>query len=188
MVSLPFLWFLLSIDLNRYVGTCLGTEGTADAKFRSFHVDNVVPALVVVGRIGQHVLGTESNTQAAAFTPLLINYYCSFWHVCALSKSMQNVCCCSSVPPRREPAPGWMITCLWRFVNVLCAAAVYVSSSCALTTRLQRSNNARDFSLIVAQVKSDSVRTTSVKLSKWCSHSRWSLSWIIYVLPESLSS
>jgi hypothetical protein len=88
MVSLPLLRFLLSIDFNRCVGTCLGTKGTSDAKFRFLHVYNVVPAPVILCRIGQHILGTESDTQATALTPLSINYYSSFWHVCALSESM----------------------------------------------------------------------------------------------------
>ena len=78
MVSLPLPWFLLSIDFNRYVGTCLGTEGTSDATSWFFHVNNVVPALVIVGRIGQHILGTEGETQPATLTPLSINYYGSF--------------------------------------------------------------------------------------------------------------
>lgn len=112
MVSLPLLWFLLSIDFNRYVGTCLSTEGTSDATFRLLHADNVVPAPVILGRIGQHILGTEGDTQSAAFAPLSINYYGSLWHVRVLSESMSNVCRCSSVPPSRESPTGRIIGCL----------------------------------------------------------------------------
>lgn len=136
MVSLPLLWFLLSIDFNCYVGTCLGTEGTSDATFRFFHVYNVVPASVILGRIGQHILGTKSDTQSAAFAALSINYYGSLWHVRVLSESMSNVCRCSTVLPDRESATGCMISCLWRFVNVLLAAIAYVSDSHAPTTWL----------------------------------------------------
>jgi hypothetical protein len=127
MVSLPLLWFLLPIDFNCYVGTCLGTEGTSDATFRFFHVNNVVPAWIILGRIGQHVLGTEGDTQSAAFAALSVNYYGSFWHVCAWSASMSNVCCRSSVPPSGESLPSRMIGCLGRFVSVLCAAIGDVS-------------------------------------------------------------
>ena len=66
----------------------MSTKGTSDAAFRFSHVNDVVPAAVILGRIGQHILGTESDAQAAALTPLSINYYCSFWHVCALSESV----------------------------------------------------------------------------------------------------
>jgi hypothetical protein len=52
MVSLPLRWFLLSIDFNRYIGAGLGTEGTSDTKLGFFHVNNVVPALVILSRIG----------------------------------------------------------------------------------------------------------------------------------------
>jgi hypothetical protein len=101
MVSLPFLCFLLSIDFNRYVRTCLGTKGTSDATFRFFHADNVVPTSVIPCRIGQHILGTESDTQSTALTPLSINRYGSFWHVCAWSRSMSKVCRRSAVLPDR---------------------------------------------------------------------------------------
>jgi len=122
MVSLPLLWFLLSIDFNRYVGTCLSTECTSDATFRLSHADNVVPAPVILGRIGQDILGTEGDTQPAALASLSINYYGSLWHVCILSESMSNVCRRSSVAPNGESAPSWMIDCLWHFVSVLCPA------------------------------------------------------------------
>lgn len=148
----------------------MGTEGTADAMFRFFHVNNVVPALVIVGGIGQHILGTEGETQPTALTPLSINYYGSFWHVCALSEGMSKVCSRSRVLLDRESAIGCMINCLRCFANLLCAAIVYVSDSRTLTTWLWRSNNARDFSLIVAQVKPDSVKALRIRLSKWCSH------------------
>jgi hypothetical protein len=85
MVSRPLLWFLLSIDLYRYVRTCLGTKSTSDATFRLLHVNNLVPASVILGRIGQHIFGTESETQPAALTPFPVNYYGSFWHMRALS-------------------------------------------------------------------------------------------------------
>jgi len=78
MVSLPLLWFLFSIDFNSYIGTCLGAEGTSDAKFRFLHVCNFVPASVILCRTIQDVFGTDSYTQAAALTPLSINYYGSF--------------------------------------------------------------------------------------------------------------
>jgi hypothetical protein len=87
IVSLPLLWLLLSIHFNRYVGTCLGTKSTSDAAFGFSHVDKVVPALVMLVRIGQHILGTESNTQSTALAPLLINCYGSFWYVCACSSN-----------------------------------------------------------------------------------------------------
>jgi len=102
MVSLPLLWFLLSIDFNRYVRTCLGTESTSDAAFRLLHVNDVVPASVILRRIGQHILGTEGDAQPAALTPVPVNYYGSFWHVCALSESMARVWHCSTVVPDRE--------------------------------------------------------------------------------------
>lgn len=136
MVSLPLLWFLVSIDFNRYVGTCLGTEGTSDATFRLLHADNVVPAPVILGRIGQHILGTEGDTQSAAFAPLSINYYGSLWHVRVLSESMSNVSRRSSVSPNRESAPGWMTGCLWHFVSVPCAAIGDVSDLHAAATLL----------------------------------------------------
>ena len=104
MVSLPLLRFLLSIDFNRYVGTCLGTEGTSDATFRLFHADNVVAAPVIFGRIVQHILGTEGDTQSAAFAALSTNYYGSLWHVWPFCESMSNVCRRSGVPPNRESA------------------------------------------------------------------------------------
>ncbi len=122
MVSLPLPWFLLSIDFDRYVGTCLGTEGTADTTFRFFHVNNVVPALVIVGGVGEHILGTEADTQPATLAALLIDYYCSFWHVCALSENTYIVCRCSTVPPSKEATPSWMIRCLWHSIGVLCGA------------------------------------------------------------------
>ena len=122
MVSRPLLWFFLSIDFNRYVRTCLGTEGTSDAAFRSLHVNNVVPTPVILRRIGQHILGTEGNTQAAALTPLLINCYCSFWHVCAWFGGISKVCSRSTVLSDRESALGSTRGCLWHFVSVLCAA------------------------------------------------------------------
>jgi hypothetical protein len=90
MVSRPLLRFLLAIDLYRYVGTCLGTEGASDATFRFLHVNNVVSASVILGRIGQHVLRTEGDTQPAALTSFSVNYYDSFWHVWALSESMSR--------------------------------------------------------------------------------------------------
>jgi hypothetical protein len=102
MMSPRRLLFLLSIDLNRYVRTGLGTEGTSDATFGFFHVNNVVAASVVLGRIGQHILGTEGDAQPAAFTPLWINYYGSFWHMFALSASALIVCRCSSVALNME--------------------------------------------------------------------------------------
>ena len=92
MVSLPLRRFLLSIDFNRYVGTGLGTEGTSDTTFRFFHVNNVIPALVMVGRIGQHIPGAGNETQSATLTPLSVNYYGSFCHVCALCETMPMVC------------------------------------------------------------------------------------------------
>lgn len=92
MVSLPLRRFLLSIDFNRYVGTGLGAEGTSDTTFRFFHVNNVIPALVMVGRIGEHILGAGSEAQAAALTPLSVNYYGSFCHLCALCGTMSTVC------------------------------------------------------------------------------------------------
>jgi hypothetical protein len=81
MMSPRWPLFLLSIDFNRYVRTCLGTEGTSDATFGFFHVNNVVAASVVLRRIGQHILGTKGDAQPAALTSLPINYYGSFWHV-----------------------------------------------------------------------------------------------------------
>jgi len=91
MVSRPLLWFLLSIDLYRYVRTCLGTEGASDATFRFFHVNDFVSASVVLRRIGQHVLRAESDTQPAALTSFPVNYYDSLWHVCALSESVSRI-------------------------------------------------------------------------------------------------
>lgn len=129
MMSPRRLLFLLSIDLNRYVRTGLGTEGTADATFGFFHVNNVVAASVVLGRIGQHILGTEGDAQPAAFTPLWINYYGSFWHVCAFCESVSMVCRSSSVLPDRWPSIDCLTSCLWRFVNVPRAAIAYVSDS-----------------------------------------------------------
>jgi hypothetical protein len=170
MASLPLQRFLLSIDFNCYVGTRLSTKGASDAEFRLLHVYNVVPALVILCRTGQHIVGTEGDTEAAALTPLSINYYGSFWHVCAWSGSVLKVCRRSTVLPDRESATGRIMNCLWRFANVLCTALVYVSGSRAPTSWLRRSNDARDFSLIVAQVKSDSVRAPRIKLSRWCSH------------------
>jgi len=136
MVSLPLLWLLLSIDFNRYVGTCQGTEGTSDATFRLFHVSNVVPALVVLARIGQHIFGAERDAQSTALTPLSINYYGSFWHVRALSGSMSRVWHCSTVVPDREWVTDFMISCLGRFVNVLYAAFADVYDSYATVTSL----------------------------------------------------
>jgi hypothetical protein len=86
IVSLPLLWFLFSVDFNRYVGTCLGTKGTSDAPFGLFHANNVVAAPVILGGIGQHILGTESDAQSAPFTTLAVNYYGSLWHMRALSE------------------------------------------------------------------------------------------------------
>lgn len=157
MVSLPLLWFLLSIDFNCYVGTRLSAKSTSDATFRFFHVNNVVPALVILVRIGQHILGTESDTQSAAFAALSINYYGSFWHVCAWSGSTSKACSCSTVLPDRESATGCMISCLWRFVNVLLAAIAYVSDSHAPATWLQRPSHACDFGLGITEVKPHSV-------------------------------
>jgi len=85
MVSLPLLRFLLSIDFNSYVGTCLGTESTSDAAFRLFHMNNIVAASVILGRIGQHIFWTTSETKPAALTPFPVNYYGSFWHMRALT-------------------------------------------------------------------------------------------------------
>ena len=122
MMSLPVQWFLLSIDFNCHIGTRWSTKGTSDAAFGFSHVNDVVSAAVILDRIGQHVLGTESDRQAATPTPFSVNYYCSFWHVCALSENIQNVCRRSSVLPRREWAPGSMIGYLWHSVSVLCGA------------------------------------------------------------------
>jgi hypothetical protein len=87
MVSLPLLRFLLSIYLNRYVGAYLGAEGTPDAALRFFHPDNIVATLIILRRIGQHILGTESQTQPATLAPPLIDYYFSLGHVCPLFPS-----------------------------------------------------------------------------------------------------
>lgn len=119
MVSLPLPWLLLSIDLNGYVGARLSTEGTSNATFWFFHVNNIVPASVILGRIGQYILGTKSETQPAALTSLSINYYGSFWHVCTLSESMSRVCRYSRVLPDKESPTDYMISCLRWFVNVV---------------------------------------------------------------------
>ncbi len=83
MVLLPLLRFLLSIDFNGYVRTCLSTESTSDAALGFFHVNNVVPAAVILLRIGQQILWTKSDAQSAALAPLTIDDYGSFCHVCA---------------------------------------------------------------------------------------------------------
>lgn len=129
MVSLPLLRFLLSIDFNRYVGTCLSTEGTSDATFGLFHADNVVPAPVILGRIGQDILGTEGDTQPAAFAPLSINYYSSLCHVCIPSESRSNVCCCPAALLSRELSLGWMMGCLGHLVSALWPA-IELSLTC----------------------------------------------------------
>ena len=127
MVLLPLRWFLLSIDFNCYIGTRLSTKGATDATFRFFYVNNVVPATVMLGRKGQHIFGTEGETQSTALTALSIDYYDSFWHVCAWSASVSNVRCGSSVRPSGESPRGWATGCLSHFVSVLCAAIGDVS-------------------------------------------------------------
>jgi hypothetical protein len=111
MVSLPLPWFLLSIDFNRYVRTGLGTEGTSDATFRLFHANNVVPVLVILGRICQHILRTEGDAQSTALAPLSINYDGSLWHVWTLSESTAKIGRCSRVPLDGESATGCVVGC-----------------------------------------------------------------------------
>jgi len=170
MVSLPLLWFLLSIDFNRYVGTCLSTKGTSDATFRLFHADNVVPAPVIFCRIGQHILGTEGDTQSAAFAPLSINYYGSLWHVRVLSESMSNVCRRSRIPPNRESATGCMTGGLRPFLSVL-RAVIGVPPT---RTPLQLGCRSRVTVEIPVWVLSSSCRIwsrTGIRLLTCCSHS-----------------
>jgi hypothetical protein len=103
MVSLPLLWFFLSINFNCYIGTCLGTEGTPDAAFRVFHTNNIISVSVILGRIGQYILGTESQTQSAAFAPFSIDYCGSSWHTSALLGSILRLSHCSPVLPDANP-------------------------------------------------------------------------------------